>query len=133
MMAYIVLNSDVQNKSRFVTAQMSEIDHSRYRAKLLAELEALKTDDAARAADRATVQLDQQMVGRLSRMDAIQQQAMAQATSARKKAQILRIEAALRRYEDGEYGFCTDCGEEIAAGRLDHDPAVPRCVTCAAG
>lgn len=84
---------------------MTETDHSKYLNRLAADLEVLKEEDAARLSDRAVVALDQQMVGRLSRMDALQQQAMAQATSTRRKSQIVRIEAALKRYGEGEYGI----------------------------
>jgi DnaK suppressor protein len=80
---------------------------------------------------RATVMLDQQAVGRLSRMDALQGQAMAQASERQRRADIQRIEAALKRLDDGEYGYCVDCGEDIAAKRLEVDPAAAFCIRCA--
>ena len=104
-----------------------------YRAALEAERSALAGEDAAGAEDRSTVMLDQQSVGRLSRMDAMQRQAMAQATARRRQARTARIAAALRRIDDGEYGFCQDCGEAIGKKRLDLDPTLPTCVSCARG
>ena len=93
-----------------------------------AELEAL----SAEAADaRATVMLDQQAVGRLSRMDAMQGQAMAEATERRRRLDLQRIEMAERRLSEGDYGFCTECDEEIPDGRLAIDPMAERCVGCA--
>ncbi|MBO6893174.1 MAG: TraR/DksA C4-type zinc finger protein [Roseibium sp.] len=80
---------------------------------------------------RATVTLDQQSVGRLSRMDALQGQAMAQASERQRRADIQRIEAALRRIEDGEFGYCVECGEEIAPKRLEVDSAAAFCINCA--
>jgi DnaK suppressor protein len=80
---------------------------------------------------RATVMLDQQAVGRLSRMDALQGQAMAQASERQRRADIQRIDAALKRLEDGDYGYCVDCGEEIAEKRLEVDPAAAFCIRCA--
>lgn len=80
---------------------------------------------------RATVMLDQQAVGRLSRMDALQGQAMAQASERQRRADIQRIEAALKRLDDGEYGYCAQCGEDIAAKRLEVDPAAAFCIRCA--
>lgn len=80
-----------------------------------------------------TVVLDQQSVGRLSRMDALQQQAMANATQARRALQSLRIDAALIRLNEGEYGYCAGCGEDIPIKRLELDPTVATCVSCAAG
>ncbi|HEV57559.1 MAG TPA: TraR/DksA family transcriptional regulator [Phycisphaerales bacterium] len=81
--------------------------------------------------DARPVELDQASVGRLSRMDAMQIQAMAQATSRRREEQLLRIGAALRRMDEGDYGWCVDCGEEIDLRRLRIDPAATRCVACA--
>lgn len=89
-------------------------------------------DDIAQDSQK-TVVLDQQSVGRLSRMDALQQQAMANATQARRGQRALRIDAAFERMKEGEYGYCTNCGEVIPIKRLELDPTVATCVTCAAG
>ncbi len=101
------------------------------RKALLARRKALLAEDAANADSRDTVELQQDSVGRLSRMDAIQQQAMAQAQERRRSAEKARIVAALERIEEGEWGWCVTCGEEIAEKRLRHDPSVATCVTCA--
>jgi DnaK suppressor protein len=104
-------------------------------AEFRAILEAKRTDlaeaEAATEADRAPVELDQQSVGRLSRMDAMQVQAMAVEQSRRRAAEAKRIDAALARIASGDYGWCLDCGEEIAERRLRLDPAAPLCVDCA--
>ena len=73
--------------------------------------------------ETAPVQLDQTSVGRLSRMDAMQRQAMAQETERRRHNDLRRIEAALKRIEDGEYGYCISSGEPIPRARLELDPA----------
>ncbi len=104
-----------------------------YRARLDAALAALDSGDEISAEDRRTVELDQQSVGRLSRMDALQRQAMAAAQSRRRSAERQRIRAALDRIDAGEFGYCEDCGEEIAPKRLDLDPTVTRCISCASG
>ena len=80
---------------------------------------------------RSTVELDQQSVGRLSRMDAMQQQAMAEATERTRQLDLVRIDQAEQRLRDGEYGYCVDCDEEIPDGRLAIDPMAERCVNCA--
>lgn len=85
----------------------------------------------ATAEEQRPVELDQQSVGRLSRMDALQVQAMAQALEARRQGRLLRIEAALRRLDAGDYGFCEECGDEIPGKRLEIDPAIERCIDCA--
>ena len=79
----------------------------------------------------APVELDQQSVGRLSRMDAMQGQAMALEQDRRREEQISRIDAALRRIESGDYGYCVKCNEPISAKRLDLDPATAVCIDCA--
>lgn len=83
-------------------------------------------------AARAPVMLDQQSVGRLSRMDAIQQQQMASAQERARKRDLVRIEMAERRMAEGDYGWCAECGEAIVDKRLAIDPMAEKCVHCAA-
>lgn len=80
---------------------------------------------------RQTVELDQTNSGRLTRANALQSQAMAQETDRRRQAELKRIDSALARLDDGEFGFCVVCGEEIGLERLNMDPAVPTCIDCA--
>lgn len=112
---------------------LSEAEVKEIAAALAAALEALEGAEARGAEGQQTVELDQQAIGRLSRMDALQHQAMARASAGRRAVERRRIAAALARIEEGEYGWCAECGEEIAAGRLRIDPAAPTCVSCAAG
>lgn len=93
-----------------------------------AELKAL---DGEAASWSATVELDQQSVGRLSRMDAMQQQEMAQAEARRRTSDLARIDIALKRIDEDEYGWCAECGEPIAYKRLEIDPAAALCIGCA--
>ncbi|MBV1928751.1 MAG: TraR/DksA C4-type zinc finger protein [Gammaproteobacteria bacterium] len=81
--------------------------------------------------DQAPVELDQSRVGRLSRMDALQGQAMALDTVRRRKNELSRIKAALIRVETGDFGFCVNCDEEIREERLLLDPSAPLCIDCA--
>ena len=91
----------------------------------------LEETEAQNERDRAPVELDQTRVGRLSRVDAVQGQAMAEAQQERRRIERLRIETALARIDDGTYGECLRCGDEIAEKRLAADPATPVCVDCA--
>ncbi len=93
-----------------------------------AELIAIR-DASAEA--RAPVSLDQQSVGRVSRVDAMQQQAMAHAQERQRAMDLMRIEQALARIEAGEFGFCLECDEEIPIKRLQVDPAALLCIKCA--
>lgn len=78
-----------------------------------------------------TVELDQSKVGRLSRMEAMQDQQMALQASRRRKQQLVDIEQAIDRMGQGEYGYCQQCGEEIAYRRLEFDPSTRLCIHCA--
>ena len=107
------------------------VDESHARDTLLKLREELEAFSEISEEARATVTLDQQSVGRLSRMDALQGQAMAQAAERQRRADIQRISAALKRLDDGDYGYCVECGEEIAEKRLEVDPAAAFCINCA--
>lgn len=107
------------------------VDHKKARAALVARQKELGALSDISAESRETVTLDQQSVGRLSRMDAMQQQAMAQATDRQRAAELVRIEIALRRIDSGDYGYCDECGQEIAEKRLEIDPSATLCVRCA--
>lgn len=100
---------------------------------LLALRTALAEQDRLAEADRAPVALDQESVGRLSRIDAMQVQAMALAQSRRRQSERVAIDAAIRRLDEGEYGYCVQCGEPIAVARLQRNPAVATCIACARG
>jgi DnaK suppressor protein len=94
------------------------------------EAEIIALSDAA-ADKRKPVELDQQSVGRLSRQDALQQQAMANAQEARRLGELKKIAAAMARIDAGEFGYCAECGEAIAVKRLEIDPTTTRCRDCA--
>ena len=96
----------------------------------LANLEQLLEDAESRS---QSVELDQSKVGRLSRMDALQQQAMSDAIRSRAQHERARLQLALKRWQEGEYGWCNQCGEMIAPGRLEADPAASLCIACATG
>lgn len=107
------------------------IDIEKARARLVERRNELKSLSKMSAHSREAVSLDQQSVGRLSRMDAMQQQAMAQATERNRAAELARIERAIRLLDEGEYGYCVSCGEEIVDKRLEVDPTAIVCTRCA--
>lgn len=110
---------------------MSDLNLQEVRDRLL-ELRAELENGVATSNDAAAiVELDQSKVGRLSRMDAMQAQAMAKASGQRRETMLRGVAAALRRIENGDYGTCIDCDEPIAAKRLEFDPTVTRCIACA--
>ena len=92
------------------------------------ELEALQQTglDAS-----ATVELDQTRVGRLSRMDALQGQAISQERERRRSEQLRKITITLADIENDDYGYCHECGKNIALKRLEFDPTATLCIDCA--
>lgn len=89
------------------------------------ELQLANADDATRP-----VTLDQQSVGRVSRIDAIQQQQMAIANQQQATQLSKRIEFALQRIDNGEFGYCLQCEEPIAFARLQAQPFANLCLDC---
>lgn len=109
------------------------MDYARFESKLKtlkAELLSMESGDVERG---RPVELDQTRVGRLSRIDAMQGQAMSAAVRKRRADSLRRVEAALARLDEDEYGYCIRCGEEIDVKRLEIDPATPQCHDCASG
>jgi len=107
------------------------IDVEAQKARLVEQREVLlDVADSTREAAQ-TVELDQSRVGRVSRMDAMQAQAMAKESDRRRLLSLQRIESALQRIEDGDYGYCAACDEAIAATRLEVDPGALLCIECA--
>lgn len=101
------------------------------RARLIARRDELLQLTQLASGDGAPVELDQQSVGRLSRVDAMQRQAMSQEQERRRAMDLMRIERALMRLDEGEYGCCSECGEDISDNRLAADPAAHLCIACA--
>lgn len=102
-----------------------------FRSRLLQAKERVTNLESTRNEASAPVILDQSSVGRLSRMDAMQQQAMAQNTRQRALIELKRIDAAIARCNDGSYGMCISCDDEINPKRLELDPAATLCIDCA--
>ena len=90
------------------------------------ELKQLLDDSSSGA---LPVSLDEP-IGRLSRMDAMQQQSMVQANRRTAQTRLNRIDVALRRYANDEYGLCVECEEEIGYARLKAQPEAPFCIEC---
>ncbi len=100
---------------------------------LVAALTALKGDlEVLLEVSRESVQpvdLDQP-IGRLSRIDAIQQQKMAQSSRQNHTRRLQQVKAALVAVDVGVYGECKQCEEDIGYPRLVARPEAPLCVDC---
>lgn len=109
---------------------MNNEEIEQIRKKLLSLRSELQEQEEAFKGTGKPVELDQNRIGRLSRMDAMQVQQMALEASRRRQHRLLKISGALHRIDSGEYGDCFICGEEIADQRLFADPANTRCIGC---
>jgi DnaK suppressor protein len=107
------------------------IDLAAIKTLLLARRQELEKIAEAAKESQDPVELDQTKVGRLSRMDAIQMQSMAQETGRRRSLELLRIKGALQRMANGDFGYCIKCDEPINQKRLQLEPSIPTCITCA--
>ncbi|MGI9523629.1 MAG: TraR/DksA family transcriptional regulator [Hyphomicrobiaceae bacterium] len=110
---------------------MTQRDLRLYREMLIDRREEIKSLQDISEQSRSAVELDQASVGRVSRVDALQAQQMALAVERQRTKELHRIAGALSRIDDGTYGDCVVCGEDIAAKRLELDPSIPTCITCA--
>jgi len=113
------------------TTAMSEVDIPHLREKLLRLREELQAVAETAGDASEVVELDQARVGRLSRMDAMQAQAMTQASGRRRDLMLKKITVALARMESDGYGVCRSCEEAINPKRLEIDPTAILCVNCA--
>ncbi len=109
----------------------SGINIREVKAKLLARRNELEALEQSESEVKRPLELDQSRFGRLSRMDALQVQAMSVESARRKSIQRQRVEAALTRIAKDAFGFCIECGEEINPKRLEFDPTFLVCLDCA--
>ena len=108
-----------------------DVDRLAYFRKRLEELEReIREDMDANPEDSGVVGLDSS-IGRLSRMDALQNQQMALELKRRQENQLLRIENAFKRLAKGQYGLCGKCKKPIEENRLEVFPDTVTCVRCA--
>ena len=110
-------------------AHLSEAEEETLGIDLAALLIELRRAVTASETAAKPVDLDQP-IGRVSRVDALQQQSMVQATRAATRRRIELVEAALRRHEAGGYGECLSCGEPVGFARLKARPETPFCLGC---
>lgn len=107
------------------------VDLQAFKKRIQQAIEQLEAVADSSQAAAEPVELDQTRMGRLSRMDALQGQAMAKASEDRRQAQLTALKQALIRLDAGEYGFCLRCGEPINPARLASNLAATLCIECA--
>ena len=111
--------------SHLTEAQLAEIQSELERVLTRLERSLRSTEEAARP-----VELDQTAVGRLSRMDSLQNQELTRTLKEREQARLSLLSDAFERLEAGRYGICTECAEAIDFQRLLVFPETPVCSGC---
>ncbi len=101
-----------------------------FRSRIQARLTEIETELADLQEDTAAVAPDV-AIGRLSRLDTIQNQQLALANKRRLEDERTRLHEAERRIDAGSFGRCLLCGQDIAPERLDTQPDAVTCVPCA--
>ena len=110
--------------------ELTEDQLEELHADLLALRENLRGARDATGQAAETVHLDQSAVGRVSRIDAIQHQAMAQEQLRRNELRLKQVAVALDAFRDDDYGWCRKCGEPVGYPRLKARPETVVCVPC---
>lgn len=115
---------------------MSELPDDATLARLREQLEALREEltellEMSKSGAKP-VSLDEP-IGRLSRVDAMQQQAMVKASRGQLEVRLGQVRLALQRMDEDEYGTCRRCDEPIAIARLEARPEAPFCTACQEG
>lgn len=108
---------------------MTPTEEQELRSDLARLQKELTAHEAATAVSSRPVDLAQP-IGRVSRIDALQQQQLAKAQRDAARLRLQQVSAALSRLERGDYGECVSCGEEIDFLRLKARPESPFCLPC---
>ena len=127
----MALTADHYSHAYHVYYLFNPMDKEHFRKKLLKLREELQEIEESGNEAAKTVELDQSSVGRLSRMDAMQAQAMSIESKRRREIKEKRIESALQRIDNDEFGYCLSCEEDIDPKRLEFDPSALLCIDCA--
>jgi DnaK suppressor protein len=111
--------------------QRNDINIKNFRKKLLSRQKELEQLIDEHTHEIKPVEIDESQVGLLSRLEAIDAKAVSDEVEHKREDELKRVILALKHIDDGEYGYCMVCGEEIEEKRLALDPAVLACIDCA--
>lgn len=110
---------------------MEESLKSQIKKKILSRIELTK-DDVADLEEMTKPIAPENAIGRISRMDAINNKSVNEASLRNAKEKLSQLEDALYKIEnDEDFGMCRSCGGPIQDGRLLLMPESPFCVPCA--
>lgn len=110
-------------------SHLTEAQLEAFRQRLLDAKASVEALLAQTAADAKPVDLELP-IGRLTRIDAIQMQGMAQMNRNQLEIRLQQIEASLQSFRRGLYGMCRHCKQPVHLERLKVLPESPFCVDC---
>jgi DnaK suppressor protein len=84
-----------------------------------------------RSADQTTAVKPDPAIGRLTRVDGVQAGYVSDALRSQMRAELARVEQALRSIDEGTFGMCRSCGEALSDARLEAKPDATLCIRCA--
>lgn len=102
----------------------------RYRRRLEARAREIQTT-IERSSDQTTAVKPDSSIGRLTRVDAVQSGYISNALRSQMRAELARVERALRSIDEGTFGICRSCGDALFEARLEAKPDASLCVQCA--
>lgn len=70
-------------------------------------------------------------IGRISRMDAINNKSVVEASLRNRKRKLSKMQVALSKIGDETFGICSQCKKSINPKRIALMPESDRCVRCA--
>lgn len=123
------MNKDARDAGR---SHLSASELEGLRDEILRQLERLERSMRVTDEGLRPVELDPGAVGRLSRIDELQNQALVRNLHEREQIKLGGLLKALRRMEEGVYGLCVECGGEVPFDRLLVFPETATCVSCSA-
>ncbi|HKK78871.1 MAG TPA: TraR/DksA C4-type zinc finger protein [Phaeodactylibacter sp.] len=104
------------------------------RTQLKTKIEAAiaKTQEEVGRLEEATRPISpENAIGRVSRMDAINNKGVSEAALRSAKRKLTNLKIALEKIDKPEFGICTRCKQPIPPARLMYMPESTRCVRCA--
>ena len=109
--------------------ELTDAEREQLGRRLLEQRAALEVALDGSKGGAGVVSLDEP-IGRLSRMDAIQQQKMAQESRRKQALRLSQTVAAIAAFESDSYGDCRSCDEPIGFRRLSARPETAFCLAC---
>jgi DnaK suppressor protein len=110
--------------------ELTTADRATLREHIESRIEEIRTSLLRETGGSSAVTPDN-AIGRLTRLDAMQAGKMTEELRRQRQAELTRLEAALRRVDEEEFGVCAQCEEPIAMTRLLARPDARMCVGCA--